>query len=81
LSSRYVEKLAGSVKREKLQHAVDTMDYFYKLSQPRTTKPYAVAKEEAMPQVGLLQDAQPKENGQIDENELDALESNMKDFK
>ncbi|MEY3609611.1 MAG: hypothetical protein RLZZ264_132, partial [Bacillota bacterium] len=38
LSSRYVEKLAGSLTRINVQHAVDTMDYFYQLSQPRPSK-------------------------------------------
>ena len=81
LSSRYVEKLAGSVKRENLQHAVDTMDYFYQINQPRTAKTYPGKKEEVTPITDLSSSALPKENEQVDDQELDTLESNMKGLK
>ena len=81
LSSRYVEKLAGSLTRENLQHAVDTMDYFYRINQPRTAKVYPGKKEEVTPTVETNQSPLPKDNEQVDDQELDTLESNMKGLK
>jgi hypothetical protein len=69
------------VKRENLQHAVDTMDYFYQITQPRPTKVYPGKKEEVTPTVDANQSALPKENEQVNDHELDALESNMKGLK
>jgi replication initiation and membrane attachment protein len=81
LSSRYVEKLAGSLTRENLQHAVDTMDYFYRINQPRTAKVYPGKKEEVTPTVETNPSPLPKDNEQVDDQELDTLESNMKGLK
>jgi replication initiation and membrane attachment protein len=81
LSSRYVEKLAGSLKRENLQHAVDTMDYFFQINQPRTAKVYPGKKEETTPTADTNPLPLPKENEQVDDQELDTLESNMKGLK
>jgi hypothetical protein len=57
------------------------MDYFYQISQPRTAKIYPGKKEEVTPNLDIHQPTLPKENDQIDDHELDALESNMKGLK
>jgi hypothetical protein len=76
-----VEKLAGSVKRENLQHAVDTMDYFYQINQPRIAKTYPGKKEEVTQVLDTTPSELLKENEQVDDQELDKLESNMKGLK
>ncbi|MBM3909813.1 MAG: DnaD domain protein, partial [Firmicutes bacterium] len=80
LSSRYVEKLAGTLTRAKVQHAIDTMDYFYQLSQPRQMK---TPSKKDLPETTVSQskpeEAQPVSN--VDEQELDQLEHKMKGLK
>jgi replication initiation and membrane attachment protein len=81
LSSRYVEKLAGTLKRENLSHAIDTMDYFYKLSQPRQSKAFTnkSTQTETTPTANPpLPSATPEA---VDEAELAALEEKMKGLK
>ncbi len=80
LSSRYVEKLAGSLTRANVQHAIDTMDYFYQLSQPKQTKTTS-KKETLEPTVPKpsFESVQPVAN--VDEGELDSLETKMKGLK
>jgi len=80
LSSRYVEKLAGTLTRAKVQHAIDTMDYFYQLSQPRQMKiPSKKDLTETIVSQSKPEEAQPVSN--VDEQELDQLEHKMKGLK
>lgn len=81
LSSRYVEKIAATLKRENLSHAVDTMDYFYKLSQPRQGKnfPPKVSQPEPVSTSPVAPMHQPDTT--VDEKELAALEEKMKGLK
>ncbi len=80
LSSRYVEKLAGTLTRAKVQHAIDTMDYFYQLSQPRQMKiPSKKDLTETILSQSKPEEAQPVSN--VDEQELDQLEHKMKGLK
>jgi hypothetical protein len=69
------------VKRENLQHAVDTMDYFYQINQPRTAKSYPGKKEEVTALDYTIPASLPTENEKVDDQELDTLESNMKGLK
>jgi hypothetical protein len=57
------------------------MDYFYQINQPRTAKTYPGKKEEVTPITDVSSSALPKENEQVDDQELDTLESNMKGLK
>lgn len=80
LSSRYVEKLAGSLTRAKVTHAIDTMDYFYQLNQPRTSKTPA-KKEIVEPSIPAAKSENQVPVSDVDEHELDQLENKMKGLK
>jgi hypothetical protein len=57
------------------------MDYFYQINQPRIAKTYPGKKEEVTPELDTTPSESPKENEQVDDQELDKLESNMKGLK
>jgi replication initiation and membrane attachment protein len=82
LSSRYVEKVAATLTREKdLQHASDVLDYFYRISLPKTypSKPYAnkgASKAEASPAAASV-----TTNPEISDEEIQALETKLKGLK
>ena len=80
LSSRYVEKLAGSLTRANVQHAIDTMDYFYQLSQPRPSK-VPMKKEILEPTISNANSDTKIPVNNVDEGELDQLENKMKGLK
>lgn len=80
LSSRYVEKLAGSLTRANVQHAIDTMDYFYQLSQPRQSKLTSKKETQESNSPSLKKDTYQPVND-VDEGELDQLENKMKGLK
>lgn len=80
LSSRYVEKLAGSLKRENLQHALDTMDYFFQISQPRPSK-YPVKPPTVLSTPPSDVAEEKNETKIVDEEELAQLETKMKGLK
>jgi|694.fasta_scaffold03723_6 replication initiation and membrane attachment protein len=80
LSSRYVEKLAGSLTRANVQHAIDTMDYFYQLSQPRPSKA-PMKKEVLEPTISNANSDTKIPVNNVDEGELDQLENKMKGLK
>ena len=80
LSSRYVEKIAGSLTRINVQHAVDTMDYFYQLSQPRPSKT-PVKKDMIEPTITKTNSETKIPITEVDEGELDQLENKMKGLK
>ncbi|MEN9819830.1 MAG: hypothetical protein RL379_608 [Bacillota bacterium] len=80
LSSRYVEKLAGSLTRANVQHAIDTMDYFYQLSQPRQSKT-TIKKEVTEPTLPAPTVAANVPITEVDEQELGQLEDKMKGLK
>lgn len=80
LSSRYVEKLAGSLTRTNVQHAVDTLDYFYQLTQPRSSKT-PLKKENLEPTIKNANSETKMPVTNVDEGELDQLENKMKGLK
>jgi hypothetical protein len=57
------------------------MDYFYQINQPRTAKTYPGKKEELTPVLDTTPSESPTKIEQVDDQELDKLESNMKGLK
>jgi replication initiation and membrane attachment protein DnaB len=83
LSSRYVEKLAAALKRENVQHAIDTMDFFYKVSQPKSSIPKPSSSKE--PEVNETK-TPPQSKAKtpslpVDDHEIADLEAKLKGLK
>ena len=79
LVPRYVEKLAGNLKRAKLEHAIDTLDFFHEMNQPRQSKSFP-QRQETVPSTSPNEDS-PLKPTDVDESELKALEKTMKGLK
>jgi replication initiation and membrane attachment protein len=77
LSSRYVEKLAATLKRQNVQHAIDTMDFFYKVSQPKTSggKSVDVTGE------AVKKPLQARKNPTVEDQDIAELEAKLKALK
>lgn len=80
LSSNYVEKLAATLRRVKVQHAIDTLDYFHQSSQPKQTKSNfnKIESDMNLPNVNV---SKSQTTTDVDEEELKQLEDKMKGFK
>jgi replication initiation and membrane attachment protein len=79
LVPRYVEKLAGNLKRAKLEHAIDTLDFFHEMNQPRQNKSFP-QRQETLPTT-IPNEETPLKPTDVDESELKALEKTMKGLK
>jgi replication initiation and membrane attachment protein len=83
LSSRYVEKLAAALKRENVQHAIDTMDFFYKVSQPKSSIPKPSSSKE--PEVNETKTPPlpiaKAPSMPVDDHEIADLEAKLKGLK
>ncbi len=79
LMPRYVEKLASNLKRAKVEHAIDTLDFFHAMNQPRQNPSFTPRQESVTPTATPEQtQVNPTE---VDETELKALEQTMKGLK
>jgi hypothetical protein len=78
-----VEKLAAALKRENVQHAIDTMDFFYKVSQPKSSIPKVSSSKETEAHDTKLPPI-PKEkvaSMPVDDLEIADLETKLKGLK
>jgi replication initiation and membrane attachment protein len=82
LSSRLVEKIAGSLSRVNLSHASDVLDYFLQLSQsnyPQNKR--TTSKQNGGQEQPTNESNTPQSSPIIDDHELNTLEEQVKGLK